>query len=80
MTTEAQQKGTGSLPAERMSSRLRPATPPEIASPERAGHTPAAMMRRLAPAEFNTAMIHFYRGEVQRSTLRAPTHRLIGPY
>lgn len=24
-------------------------------------------MRRMAPAEFNTAMIHFYRGEVQRS-------------
>lgn len=24
-------------------------------------------MRRLAPAEFNTAMVHFYRGEVQRS-------------
>ena len=25
------------------------------------------MMRRMSPAEFNTAMIHFYRGEVQRS-------------
>jgi uncharacterized membrane protein len=24
-------------------------------------------MRKLSPAEFNTAMIHFYRGEVQRS-------------
>jgi len=24
-------------------------------------------MRRITPAEFNTAMIHFYRGEVQRS-------------
>jgi uncharacterized membrane protein len=24
-------------------------------------------MRRLSPGEFNTAMIHFYRGEVQRS-------------
>jgi len=24
-------------------------------------------MRRLSPSEFNTAMIHFYRGEVQRS-------------
>jgi uncharacterized membrane protein len=24
-------------------------------------------MRRISPAEFNTAMIHFYRGEVQRS-------------
>ena len=25
------------------------------------------MMRRVSPAEFNAAMIHFYRGEVQRS-------------
>jgi uncharacterized membrane protein len=25
------------------------------------------MMRRMVPSEFNTAMIHFYRGEVQRS-------------
>jgi uncharacterized membrane protein len=25
------------------------------------------MMRRMSPSEFNTAMIHFYRGEVQRS-------------
>ena len=24
-------------------------------------------MRKMAPAEFNTAMVHFYRGEVQRS-------------
>jgi uncharacterized membrane protein len=24
-------------------------------------------MRRMSPAEFNAAMIHFYRGEVQRS-------------
>src|SRR5882672_5347160 len=67
MTTEAQQKGTGSLSTERMSSRLRPAVSPEIPSSERAGHTPAAQMRRMSPAEFNTAMIHFYRGEVQRS-------------
>jgi uncharacterized membrane protein len=69
MTTEAQQKGTGSLSAERMSTRLRPASSPEIASSERSGHTPAAQMRRMAPAEFNTAMIHFYRGEVQRSNI-----------
>ncbi|MGB9181354.1 MAG: DUF2270 domain-containing protein [Pyrinomonadaceae bacterium] len=26
-----------------------------------------ATLRKLSPAEFNTAMIHFYRGEVQRS-------------
>jgi uncharacterized membrane protein len=67
MTTEAQQKESGSLPADRLQPRLRPAPPPETAAPERMGHTPAAHMRRIAPAEFNTAMIHFYRGEVQRS-------------
>jgi uncharacterized membrane protein len=67
MTTEAQQKGTGSLSAERMPARLRPTPPTETAAPERTGHTPTAHLRRMAPAEFNTAMIHFYRGEVQRS-------------
>jgi uncharacterized membrane protein len=67
MTTEAQQKGTGSLSTERMNARLRPPASPEIASSERSTHTAAAQMRRMSPAEFNTAMIHFYRGEVQRS-------------
>src|SRR5438093_1971891 len=67
MTIEAQQKGTGPLSADRLTGRLRPASPPEPAVSERAGHTAAAHMRRMAPAEFNTAMIHFYRGEVQRS-------------
>jgi len=67
MTTETQQKGSGSLSGDRMSGRLRPASPSEPASPDRAAHTPAAQMRRMSPAEFNTAMIHFYRGEVQRS-------------
>jgi uncharacterized membrane protein len=67
MTTEAQQKGTGPLSAERISTRLRPALPPELAASERAAHTPVTQMRRMGPAEFNTAMIHFYRGEVQRS-------------
>jgi uncharacterized membrane protein len=67
MTTETQQKGPGPLPAERMGARLRPAPPPEPAVPERSTHTVAAQMRRMAPAEFNAAMIHFYRGEVQRS-------------
>jgi uncharacterized membrane protein len=67
MTTETQQKGSGSLSTERISGRLRPAPTPESAASERTGHTVAAQMRRMAPAEFNTAMIHFYRGEVQRS-------------
>jgi uncharacterized membrane protein len=65
MTTDAQQKGT-SLSGERMPSRLRPAAPSEATGTERV-QTPAAMMRRMSPSEFNTAMIHFYRGEVQRS-------------
>ena len=67
MTTDAQQKGSGSLSADRMSGRLRPASPSEPALSDRGGHTPSAQMRRMSPAEFNTAMIHFYRGEVQRS-------------
>src|SRR2546429_1752923 len=67
MTTEAQQKDSGSLLTERVQSRLRPAPPPEAATADRPGHTPAAQMRRMAAGEFNTAMIHFYRGEVQRS-------------
>lgn len=33
-----------------------------------AADSPAAsLQRRLTPAEFNTAMVHFYRGEVQRA-------------
>src|SRR5260370_29171907 len=32
-----------------------------------ASQTASGQMRRKAPAEFNSAMIHFYRGEVQRS-------------
>jgi uncharacterized membrane protein len=68
MTTEVQKKVSGPLPAERTQPRLRPAPAPEVAAPERVAHTPTAQMRRMSPAEFNNAMIHFYRGEVQRST------------
>src|SRR6185503_2702680 len=68
MTTEPQKKVSGPLPAERMQPRLRPAPQPEVAAPERVVQTPAAHMRRMATSEFNNAMIHFYRGEVQRST------------
>ncbi|MEO8648614.1 MAG: DUF2270 domain-containing protein [Acidobacteriota bacterium] len=31
--------------------------------------TPVSIAQRLAPAEFNTAMVHFYRGELQRSNV-----------
>jgi uncharacterized membrane protein len=69
MTTEVQQKVSEPLSPERVPSRLRPAPAPETAPTERMGQTPAAQMRRMAPADFNTAMIHFYRGEVQRSNI-----------
>lgn len=31
--------------------------------------TPQTIAKKLAPAEFNTAMVHFYRGEIQRSNV-----------
>jgi uncharacterized membrane protein len=67
MTTEAQQKGSGQPTSDRSTPRLRPAPPAEVVAPERAPTTPAAQMRRMGHSDFNTAMIHFYRGEVQRS-------------
>ena len=68
MTTEANQRGSGPLLTERSTSgRLRPAPPPESSTSESVAPTPASLMRRMSPGEFNTAMIHFYRGEVQRS-------------
>jgi len=32
-------------------------------------NTPLSLPQKLAPAEFNTALVHFYRGEVQRSNV-----------
>jgi uncharacterized membrane protein len=66
MTTDAHQRGSSPPTTERATGRLRPAPPAETV-PEPAAHSPAGLMRRMSPAEFNTAMIHFYRGEVQRS-------------
>ncbi|MEP6570101.1 MAG: DUF2270 domain-containing protein [Acidobacteriota bacterium] len=55
------------MSGDRMTGRLRPASSPEPPIPERAPHSATSQMRRMSPSEFNTAMIHFYRGEVQRS-------------
>src|SRR5882724_10423795 len=65
MTTETHQRGSGAVSAERSSGRLRPAPVAEPLAQDKP--TATALMRRMAPSEFNTAMIHFYRGEVQRS-------------
>jgi len=66
MTTEVHQRGSGSLSTERVTGRLRPASV-DASTAEKGSQTPAGLMRRMSPGEFNTAMIHFYRGEVQRS-------------
>jgi uncharacterized membrane protein len=57
------------LAAER-GSRLRPVSSQSIhetVTPDRQQTKSLDSLRRLSPAEFNTAMAHFYRGEVQRS-------------
>ena len=67
MTLEAHPRGSSPTPAERITGRLRSAPPNEPPSADNTAHTPAVLMRRMGAPEFNTAMIHFYRGEVQRS-------------
>src|SRR6185295_7824618 len=66
MSTEASQRGSGPLTSDRVTGRLRP---PPAAEPlsDTPASSAAGLMRRITPAEFNTAMIPFYRGEVQRS-------------
>ena len=66
MTMEPHQRGSGPLSSERAPGRVRPGAA-DSPVPDRNPQTPAGMMRRMAAGEFNTAMIHFYRGEVQRS-------------
>ncbi|MFN2511156.1 MAG: DUF2270 domain-containing protein [Pyrinomonadaceae bacterium] len=67
MTMEPNQRGSGPLSSERAPGRLRPGAAADPPASDRNLQTPASMMRRMAAGEFNTAMIHFYRGEVQRS-------------
>jgi uncharacterized membrane protein len=58
------------LSGERSTGRLRPvssASLHESITPDRQAASSMDPKRKMAPAEFNTAMAHFYRGEVQRS-------------
>src|SRR5256886_2005620 len=59
------------LSAERVTGRLRPVSPSihETVVPDRSPKMSNDALRKLSPAEFNTAMVHFYRGEVQRSNI-----------
>jgi uncharacterized membrane protein len=55
---------------ERPAIRLRPVTSASVhesITPDRPTASSTEPRRKMAPAEFNTAMSHFYRGEVQRS-------------
>jgi len=57
---------------ERPTGRLRPVSASgihETVTPDKQPATIFDPLRRLSPAEFNTAMSHFYRGEVQRSNV-----------
>jgi uncharacterized membrane protein len=67
MNTDAQPRGSGPSQTDRVSGRLRPAPVTDSQTADKGLSNTIAMMRRMSPGEFNTAMIHFYRGEVQRS-------------
>ena len=60
-----------SLSGERSTGRLRPisSSSHETVAPDRQPAQSSDMARKLAPTEFNTTMVHFYRGEVQRSNV-----------
>ncbi len=73
MSSDLRPKGTtDSLSgSERTSSsntgRLRTPTSPTVNRASETKSAPPHIPNKLTPAEFNTAMVHFYRGEVQRS-------------
>lgn len=60
-TTDEETPGNNSFfPSLAEEVRARSAKPPP---------NPTAIPQKLSPAEFNTAMVHFYRGEIQRSNV-----------
>src|SRR5438876_5983974 len=61
---------SASMSGERAAGRLRPVSSPhETVAPDRQSGQSPDVMRKISPSEFNTAMSHFYRGEVQRSNV-----------
>lgn len=59
----------GTAAGDRGTGNLRTANPAPTEAPiiERTSGQASSPTRKLSPSEFNTAMVHFYRGEVQRS-------------
>jgi uncharacterized membrane protein len=60
---------SSTVTADRNTGKLRPvsASIHETVVPDRKSGAAGDVLRKLSPAEFNTAISHFYRGEVQRS-------------
>jgi uncharacterized membrane protein len=67
--TQSLRDPAASLAGERQTGRLRPisASVHDTSVPDRVLPSSLDVMRKLSPAEFNTSMAHFYRGEIQRS-------------
>src|SRR2546429_7798710 len=66
----ARDPSAATVSGERATGRPRPVSPPSIHEtviPDRQQAKSPDLMRKPSPAEFSTAMGHFYRGEVQRS-------------
>jgi len=71
-TVSARDGASANLSGERPAARLRPVSAASIHDttvPDRQQSQKTDAVRKLSPAEFNTAMAHFYRGEVQRSNV-----------
>lgn len=72
LSSSTHDSSIASISGERATGRLRPVSSSslhETLAPDRVPAPSLDVMRRLSPAEFNTAMSHFYRGEVQRSNV-----------
>ncbi|MBD0371045.1 MAG: DUF2270 domain-containing protein [Pyrinomonadaceae bacterium] len=71
MTKDMRQRTSGPLSGESSGTtgRLRPTAPPQAATTSSTGLGSQAQpaLSKLSPSEFNTAMVHFYRGEITRS-------------
>lgn len=71
MRTESRSRSTGPLSGgERAAGSFRPAAqPPSAPAEPPSGYVSpvVAVSRKLAAAEINTAIVHYYRGEIQRS-------------
>ena len=65
--TQSLRDPAASLVGERSTGRLRPisASVHDTSVPDRVLPSSLDVMRKLSPAEFNTSMAHFYRGEIQ---------------